>query len=123
MFFPKLLLFFGSVILISISISGYGSLIKTGIKKNLSLNIFLGFIAGFFQVGFGFIFITIGARTTPSAVVGIIMMSEAIFGPLWAWVFINEQPPLIVLIGGSIVLFAVFLQFVNKFFIKKEVNY
>ena len=93
-------------------------------RVDISLHdIFLGFIAGFFQVGFGFIFITIGARTTPSAVVGIIMMSEAIFGPLWAWIFINEQPPLIVLIGGSIVLFAVLLQFVNKFFIKKEVNY
>ena len=92
-------------------------------RVDISLyDIFLGFLAGFFQVGFGFIFITIGARTTPSAVVGIIMMSEAIFGPLWAWVFINEQPPLIVLIGGSIVLFAVLLQFVSKFFIKKEVN-
>ena len=85
-------------------------------------DIFLGFLAGFFQVGFGFIFITIGARTTPSAVVGIIMMSEAIFGPLWAWIFINEQPPLIVLIGGSIVLFAVLLQFGSKFIIKKEAN-
>ena len=92
-------------------------------RVDISLHdIFLGFLAGFFQVGFGFIFITIGARTTPSAVVGIIMMSEAIFGPLWAWIFINEKPPLIVLIGGSIVLFAVLLQFVSKFFIKKEVN-
>ena len=36
-------------------------------------DIFLGFLAGFFQIGFGFIFITIGARTTPSAMVGIIM--------------------------------------------------
>ena len=83
---------------------------------------FLGFLAGFFQVGFGFIFITIGARTTPSAVVGIIMMSEAIFGPLWAWIFINEQPPLIVLTGGLIVLFAVLLQFLSKFILKKEAN-
>ncbi len=87
-----------------------------------SHDIFLGFLAGFFQVGFGFIFITIGARTTPSAVVGIIMMSEAIFGPLWAWIFINEQPPSIVLIGGSIVLFAVLLQFLSKFFSKKQAN-
>tara|TARA_B100002051_G_scaffold8143_1_gene6860 strand:- start:87 stop:959 length:873 start_codon:yes stop_codon:yes gene_type:complete len=92
-------------------------------RVDISLHdIFLGFLAGFFQVGFGFIFITIGARTTPSAVVGIIMMSEAIFGPLWAWIFINEKPPLIVLIGGSIVLSAVLLQFGSKFFIKKEVN-
>ena len=37
-----------------------------------SHDIFLGFLAGFFQVGLGFIFITIGARSTPSALVGII---------------------------------------------------
>ena len=79
-------------------------------------DIFLGFIAGFFQVGLGFIFITIGARSTPSAVVGIIMMSEAIFGPLWAWIFINEQPQTIVFIGGSIILLAVLIQLVNNFF-------
>ena len=30
-------------------------------------DIFLGFLAGFFQLGFGFIFITIGAQRTPSA--------------------------------------------------------
>ena len=92
-------------------------------RIDISLHdIFLGFLAGFFQVGFGFIFITIGARTTPSAVVGIIMMSEAIFGPLWAWIFINEQPSLIVFIGGSIVLFAVLLQFFSEFILKKEAN-
>ena len=92
-------------------------------RVDISLHdIFLGFLAGFFQVGFGFIFITIGARTTPSAVVGIIMMSEAIFGPLWAWIFINEQPSFIILVGGSIVLCAVLLQFVSKFFRKKEAN-
>ena len=74
-------------------------------------DIFLGFLAGFFQLGFGFIFITIGARNTPSAVVGIIMITEAVLGPLWAWMFANENPPLSVLIGGSIIIFAVFLQF------------
>ena len=79
-----------------------------------SHDILLGFVAGFFQVGFGFIFITIGAKTTPSALVGIIMLTEAILGPLWAWLFINETPPLVVLVGGTIVLSAVFLQFFNR---------
>ena len=78
-----------------------------------SYDIFLGFLAGFFQLGFGFILITIGARNTPSATVGIIMLVEAVLGPLWAWIVINEQPPLIVFLGGSIVLFAVFLQFIT----------
>ena len=80
----------------------------------ISINdIFLGFLAGFLQLGLGFIFITIGAQRTPAAMVGIIMLTEAVLGPMWAWIFINEQPPFIVLIGGSIVLFAVFLQFYN----------
>ena len=81
-------------------------------KINISYHdIFLGFLAGFFQLGFGFIFITIGARNTPSAVVGIIMITEAVLGPLWAWIFANENPPLTVLIGGCIIIFAVLLQF------------
>ena len=81
-------------------------------KINISYHdIFLGFLAGFFQLGFGFIFITIGARNTPSAVVGIIMITEAVLGPLWAWMFVNENPPMTVLIGGSIIIFAVLLQF------------
>ena len=76
-------------------------------------DIFLGFIAGFFQVGLGFIFITIGARSTPSAFVGIIMLTEAVLGPLWAWMFANETPPIVVIFGGTIVISAVVLQFFN----------
>ena len=84
-----------------------------------SHDIFLGFLAGFFQLGFGFIFITVGARSTPSAFVGIIMLTEAVLGPLWAWMFVNENPPYIVLIGGSVVIFAVLLQFMSLLFVKK----
>ena len=81
-------------------------------KINISINdIFLAFIAGFFQVGLGFIFITVGAKKTLSAMVGILMMTEAVFGPLWAWIFLEENPQFIALIGGSIILFAVFIQF------------
>ena len=74
-------------------------------------DIFLGFLAGFFQVGFGFIFITIGARSTPSATVGVIMLSESVLGPIWAFLFVSERPSMFTLIGGVIILFAVLLQF------------
>ena len=76
-------------------------------------DIFLGFLAGFFQVGFGFIFITIGARSTPSAMVGVIMLSESVLGPIWAFLFIGERPSMFGLIGGGIILFAVLLQFIS----------
>ena len=74
-------------------------------------DIFLGFVAGFFQVGLGFILITIGARSTPAALVGIIMLTEAVLGPLWAWIFINETPPIVVLFGGTIIISTVVFQF------------
>ena len=74
-------------------------------------DIFLGFLAGFFQIGFGFIFITIGARTTPSATVGVIMLSESVLGPLWAFLFVSEKPSMFALVGGAIILSAVLLQF------------
>jgi drug/metabolite transporter (DMT)-like permease len=92
-------------------IIGYLFSIKIIISSH---DIFLGFLAGFFQVGLGFILITIGARTTTAALVGIIMLTEAVLGPLWAWLFANENPPLVVLFGGVIIIFAVLLQFFNR---------
>jgi drug/metabolite transporter (DMT)-like permease len=87
-----------------------------------SHDIFLGFLAGFFQVGFGFIFITIGARSTPSAMVGVIMLSESVLGPIWAFLFVSERPSMFGLIGGSIILFAVLLQFYSLLSSKKKVS-
>jgi len=84
-------------------------------------DIFLGFLAGFFQVGFGFIFITIGARTTPSALVGIIMLSESVLGPICAFLFVSERPSVFGLIGGAIILFAVLLQFYSLLSKQKKI--
>jgi len=73
-------------------------------------DLFLAFTAGFFQIGFGFILITIGSQTTPAATVGVLMLTESVFGPLWAWLFINEVPPTSVLMGGGIIIFSILLQ-------------
>ena len=83
-------------------------------KITISLNdLVLAFLAGSFQIGLGFIFITIGAKKTLSAMVGIIMLTEAVLGPFWAWLFINENPPSAVIIGGAIVIIAVLVQFLS----------
>ena len=73
-------------------------------------DLFLAFLAGFFQIGFGFILIATGSQTTPAAVVGVLMLTESVFGPLWAWLFINEEPPISVLIGGGIIICSILLQ-------------
>ncbi|MDA8537542.1 DMT family transporter [Candidatus Pelagibacter bacterium] len=87
-----------------------------------SHDIFLGFLAGFFQVGFGFIFITIGARSTPSAMVGVIMLSESVLGPIWAFLFVSERPSTFGLIGGAIILFAVLIQFYSLLSSRKKIS-
>ena len=46
-----------------------------------------------------------------SAMVGILMMTEAVFGPFWAWMFLEETPQFIALIGGTIIIIAVLIQF------------
>ena len=85
-------------------------------KLSISLHdLFLSFLAGFFQIGFGFILITIGSRTTPAAVVGVLMLTEAVFGPIWAWIFINEIPPASVITGGGIIIFAILFEFFSNF--------
>jgi len=55
--------------------------------------------------------ITIGSQTTPAAAVGILMLTEAVFGPLWAWLFINEIPPISVIVGGGIIISAILFEF------------
>ena len=76
-----------------------------------SHDLFLGLLAGVFQIGFGFILITVGSQTTPAAVVGVLMLTEAVLGPIWAWFFINEIPPISVIIGGGIIVFAILFEF------------
>ena len=97
----------------------FAALIGYFVAGKLSISshdLLLGALAGIFQIGFGFIMITIGSRTTPAAVVGILMLTEAVFGPIWAWLFIHEIPPISVIIGGGIIIFAIIFEF---FFSKK----
>ena len=84
-------------------------------------DLFLGFIAGIFQIGFGFILITLGSQTTPAAIVGVLMLTEAVLGPIWAWLFINEIPPISVIFGGGIIIFAIIFEFsINTKFRKNK---
>ena len=77
-------------------------------------DIFLGFLLGVPQLAFGFICITIGSRTTPSTTVGLLMLTETLFAPVWVWLFLNEIPPYSVLIGGFIIILAIIINSFDK---------
>ena len=77
-------------------------------------DIFMGFLLGVPQLALGFICITIGSRTTKSATIGLLMLSETVFGPLWVWLFLNEVPPNSVFVGGLIIIIAIILKSFDK---------
>ena len=77
-------------------------------------DMFLGFLLGVPQLAFGFICITIGSRTTPSTTVGLLMLTETLFAPIWVWLFLNEIPPLSVIIGGVVIIVAIIVNSFDK---------
>jgi len=95
----------------------YGLLLSDTINFT-SNDILMGFLLGVPQLAFGFICITIGSKTTKAVTVGILMLSETLCAPIWVWLFLNEIPPLSVLIGGSIIILAVII----KSFDRKKIS-
>ena len=77
-------------------------------------DILMGFLLGVPQLALGFICITIGSRTTPSATIGLLMLSETLFAPIWVWIFLNEVPPMSVFFGGLIIILAIILKSFDK---------
>ena len=77
-------------------------------------DILMGFFLGVPQLAFGFICITIGSRSTPSTTIGLLMLTETIFGPIWVWLFLNEIPPVSVFIGGVIIILAIITKSFDK---------
>ena len=96
----------------------YGLFLSSSLTFSMN-DILMGFLLGVPQLAFGFICVTIGTKTTQAVTVGLLMLLETIFAPIWVWIFLNEVPPLSVLIGGLIIISAVVLKSSDK---SKEIN-
>ena len=91
----------------------YGLLLASNLTFS-SNDIIMGFLLGVPQLAFGFICVTIGTKTTKAVTVGLLMLLETIFAPIWVWIFLNEVPPISVFIGGAIIISAVILKSFDK---------
>lgn len=65
------------------------------------------FTLGAFQLGLGFLFLTLAVRYIPAAEVALFAMSESILNPLWVWLGVNEVPGSYTLFGSAIILLSV----------------
>ena len=63
---------------------------------------------GIIQNAAGLILYTLGSRRIPAAEATLIAALEVPFTPLWVWLVMGETPPSTTLVGGAVVLLALF---------------
>lgn len=68
--------------------------------KSFAILMYLGII----QLGMAFILFTSWSGKLPTSQTGLIVILEAILGPLWVWLFLSEEPQLFTFIGGGIII-------------------
>ncbi|RDE25372.1 DMT family transporter [Motiliproteus coralliicola] len=66
-------------------------------------------LMGLFTAPFGRVLSQVATRYITAAEVGMILMIEAVFAPLWAFGVFGEIPPSASLLGGGIILVTIFL--------------
>ena len=80
----------------------------------------IALMMGVFQVGAGLVLYTLGSKTISGAELALLSMSEPLLGPLWVWIFIGEHIDFNTILGGLILLLAIFG---NAFFSIRNVRY
>jgi drug/metabolite transporter (DMT)-like permease len=91
--------------------AGLSAFLAGGLVGSLAVSghdLLLSMLLGCAQVGAGFLLITLGTRSVPAGEVALLAQSEIVLAPIWVWVFVDEVPGQLTLLGGAIVLAAVF---------------
>jgi drug/metabolite transporter (DMT)-like permease len=87
-------------------------MMKTAQVSGHDLLLISGF--GILQNGAGLIFYTLGSRKIPAAEATLLAALEVPFTPLWVWLLMGETPAAATLLGGAIVMVALFTHILNE---------
>ena len=58
-------------------------------------------------VAIPFVLVTIAPRFIPAAEVNLFFLLETIIGPIWVWMIIKEQPSIVTLYGGAVIIITI----------------
>ena len=61
---------------------------------------------GVLQMSVGLSFFYLALQRLPAAEVTLITLLEPVLGPIWVWLIVGEEPALLTLAGGAVILFA-----------------
>jgi len=68
-------------------------------------------ILGLFVLPVSFFLIGLGPQYIPPPEVSLIMLLEAVLGPIWAWFFIAQSPSPQTMLGGALILITLAIHF------------
>jgi drug/metabolite transporter (DMT)-like permease len=100
----------------AVLLGGFYAAIASGVAiivsgQSLVISVHDGAIAvalGVGSVGLGLVLYTLGSRRVPAAESTLLAMTEVVLSPIWVWVLFGETVGDLMLIGGGILLAALF---------------
>jgi|TARA_B110000467_G_C18295565_1_gene467757 drug/metabolite transporter (DMT)-like permease len=101
----------------------FSSLIGFIFMANLDISthdLLLCLFMGAFQVGIGFMLITIGSRYIPPHRAALFLLMEPVLAPIWAFLGVGEIPGQTEMLGGLIVLSFVSYKIIDQFKNREE---
>lgn len=72
-------------------------------------------LGGLVVVPFASMLLTLGARYLAAPEVAVLLLLETVVGPFWVWLVLAEQPGIRTMIGGAIIVTALFLHALVRF--------
>ena len=73
--------------------------------QSLAILAYLGIV----QVGIGFILFVTWSGYLKASQTGLIVILEAVFGPVWPWIWLSEKPGSATFVGGAVIIAALVL--------------
>jgi drug/metabolite transporter (DMT)-like permease len=73
--------------------------------KSLAILAYLGIV----QVGIAFILFVTWSGYLKASQTGLIVILEAVFGPVWPWIWLSEKPGSATFVGGAVIITALVL--------------
>jgi DME family drug/metabolite transporter len=67
-------------------------------------------LMGAVQLTLGLVLFTLASRSVPAAQLALLALVEPTLGPIWAFLAVNEVPPVSTVIGGVVVMSAIVIQ-------------
>jgi drug/metabolite transporter, DME family len=96
---------------------GFFSFFDGGTENAFTLNwknMVMLLVMGPVQLAIPLIFYGMGARSVSAITLSLLAMMDAVINPFWSWLFVGEVPQHLTLIGGGIILCAVFISVVGE---------